>query len=129
MQMPYKDPTSPAAIESARNAGSKYERTHREERRRQKRERYWAKPAKARQRTKETRERFRVEGRCTRCGKLSDYKSLCSKCWEKQAEDNKKWRKKIRAEAFAAYGGPKCACCDEDMECVLELDHVDGGGG
>lgn len=36
-------------------------------------------------------------------------------------------RRRYRRELLAAYGG-KCACCDEDWEPYLELDHVNGDG-
>ena len=38
-----------------------------------------------------------------------------------------KWRKHLRAETFAAYGG-KCDCCGETEDLFLTIDHPDGGG-
>jgi len=36
-------------------------------------------------------------------------------------------RRRYRTELLQAYGG-KCACCGEDWEAYLELDHVNGDG-
>lgn len=39
------------------------------------------------------------------------------------------WRLESKLKVFAAYGGARCACCqDETME-FLTLDHMDGNGG
>lgn len=35
---------------------------------------------------------------------------------------------KLKAEVFAAYGGPRCACCREATPEFLSIDHVNGGG-
>ena len=37
--------------------------------------------------------------------------------------------KRLKAECFNAYGGAKCACCDEDRLPALCLDHVSNDGG
>jgi hypothetical protein len=39
----------------------------------------------------------------------------------------RKRREHLRRSALQAYGG-KCACCGEDWDPYLELDHIDGGG-
>lgn len=36
--------------------------------------------------------------------------------------------KKLRREVFEAYGGPVCACCAEDGEVFLTIDHINGKG-
>lgn len=38
-----------------------------------------------------------------------------------------KWRKALRAEGLAHYGG-KCACCGEKTDQFLGIDHMEGGG-
>ena len=37
------------------------------------------------------------------------------------------WRRQLKLETLAAYGG-KCACCGEAMKEFLSLDHVNGRG-
>lgn len=39
------------------------------------------------------------------------------------------YRAMVRKETLAAYGGPVCACCGEDEEVFLCIDHINGGGG
>lgn len=43
---------------------------------------------------------------------------------------NKRAHERIRRAVFVAYGGPhpRCACCGEDRDVFLTLDHVDGDG-
>lgn len=35
---------------------------------------------------------------------------------------------KLRREVFNAYGGPVCACCEEDEYDFLTLDHINNDG-
>lgn len=46
---------------------------------------------------------------------------------EKVKAQGQAYRDKKRAEVLAAYGG-KCACCGEDGEPFLTIDHVNGNG-
>ena len=39
----------------------------------------------------------------------------------------RRYRDKLRAEVFAAYGG-RCACCAEARQEFLAVDHIHGGG-
>lgn len=39
------------------------------------------------------------------------------------------YRLALKLEAYDAYGGVRCACCDEAEELFLSLDHVDNNGG
>ena len=50
---------------------------------------------------------------------------LCPACNAKVARD---YRKKVRAETFAAYGGAVCKCCGETEEWFLTLDHINNQG-
>lgn len=43
------------------------------------------------------------------------------------AEYSRNSNRRLRLEALAAYGG-KCACCGEDEEAFLVLDHVEDNG-
>lgn len=94
---------------------------------------------------------------CTKCGVLARgrYGSSCDPCnkkryhdyylanidkyrekailWkaanrEKSLESKRKTNRKMRTEALDAYGW-KCACCKEDTEQFLSIDHMNGGGG
>lgn len=40
---------------------------------------------------------------------------------------NRDWRRNLRLEVIAAYGG-ECTCCGEKEEAFLEAHHMDGGG-
>jgi hypothetical protein len=50
------------------------------------------------------------------------------KVLESHRESNKRSLDKLRCETFAAYGGPKCACCGEDNPKFLTMDHVNNDG-
>ena len=39
----------------------------------------------------------------------------------------RKWYIDLKSAAIAAYGG-KCACCGQDQECFLTIDHVNNDG-
>src|SRR6266851_8731486 len=81
-------------------------------------------------RNRELKKRWRTEGKCINCGSPNDClpKTLCSKCVPKLAAAMKRWHLNLRREAFNAYGGPQCACCDTLVDEFLTLDHVGGGG-
>ena len=36
--------------------------------------------------------------------------------------------RKLKAAAYAAYGGFRCACCGETEEAFLSLDHINNDG-
>lgn len=46
----------------------------------------------------------------------------------KKCDYSKQHRVKLRRQVFAAYGGPRCACCGEAHEEFLTLDHIGGWG-
>lgn len=46
---------------------------------------------------------------------------------EPNRQRNKAWKRKIREEMIAAYGG-KCSCCGETRYEFLTLEHKNGGG-
>jgi hypothetical protein len=128
--VPYKGPTSPIAIESQLRRSRKYESTHREERREQKRDAYWRDPNAERERNRELKARWRSDGKCVNCGSENDClpKTLCSRCVPQIAAATKRWHLKLRQEAFNAYGGPQCACCGILIDEFLTIDHINGGG-
>jgi hypothetical protein len=129
--MPYKDRKSPAAIKSERECSRRYEANHREERRENKRERYWDDPEKERARNRDWKSSLAKEKRCVNCGKPKDRgnKDLCSACAPIHAISVAKYHRKIKEAAFAAYGGPICACCGESHFEFMSIDHIGGGGG
>lgn len=69
-------------------------------------------------------------GLCIKCDASSAVGNYC----EVHAKEHRRYAKlrhdRLRDEAFAAYGGYKCACpgCNETEKLFLELDHVNGGG-
>jgi hypothetical protein len=66
---------------------------------------------------------------CSDCGdlfeSLAKVQIYCYDC--KNARQRRRYLA-IKREAFAAYGGLRCACCGEDTFEFLTLDHVKGGG-
>ena len=46
---------------------------------------------------------------------------------EVKRAQQERYRKRIRAEVIAAYGGA-CACCGADYPSHLTIDHINGGG-
>jgi len=47
---------------------------------------------------------------------------------ESNAEQLRVRNAKVRRLAFQAYGGPKCACCGEEEDYFLSLDHIEQDG-
>ena len=45
---------------------------------------------------------------------------------ELRCAQEKRKRKRIKLQAFNAYGGPICACCGITEICFLSLDHING---
>lgn len=41
---------------------------------------------------------------------------------------DERYRRKLKTDAFDAYGGPVCAHCGETRLACLTVDHIDGGG-
>jgi hypothetical protein len=39
-----------------------------------------------------------------------------------------RYEARLKLDAFAAYGGPKCVCCGETLMEGLTLDHINGDG-
>ncbi len=75
-------------------------------------------------------ERYRVAGLCAQCGKNPRDGTLrvCAGCLVRTRENGKSYRFRLRMQAYAVYGGARCACCREDRLEFLTLDHIDGGG-
>ena len=82
----------------------------------------------------EVKRRWRDEGRCSNCGSrdVPDQPrrtwKLCERCLVSQRGNSLRYARKLRRAAFDAYGGPVCACCGEDQELFLTIDHVNGDG-
>jgi len=81
-----------------------------------------------------------TEGLCVRCGKVPivDGYKTCEECTKKAYAYHKRDPKaiararenyrKVKDEVFLAYGGYKCACCGEEEQSFLCIDHINGGG-
>lgn len=96
------------------------------------------------------REKYRKE--CTKChtvksatafhryGKTGYLYAVCSLCdsrltaskkrsnLEKSNAQRRRHTQNLKAQAYAAYGGAKCACCGESRILFLTLDHVHNDG-
>lgn len=69
--------------------------------------------------------RRKEDGSCRLCNNPPiEGESFC----EYHKQSTREYRLKIKAAAFAAYGGPQCATCLEDDTTILEIDHIKGGG-
>jgi hypothetical protein len=128
--MPYKDPNSPAAIESRRKAQTKYYETHRDKKRAASRAKYAENPIPHRERNRLWRGVMEKEKRCVNCGRERDRegKTFCSACWPLQQERSKRVHIAAKRKIFNHYGNGKCACCGETCLEFLSLDHIAGGG-
>lgn len=83
---------------------------------------------------------WKAKGLCGQCGrKRTPNKKQCQRCIDKSQVYRDRNREHVRKlarehyyrckqQAFEAYGGAKCNCCDEDEETFLTFDHIDGGG-
>jgi hypothetical protein len=78
---------------------------------------------------------------CYRCGKRPPEGGfqICNACsveWRKRRllhkdrynSVHRASRKRVKREAFEAYGGPHCVCCSQSHEEFLTIDHIRGGG-
>jgi hypothetical protein len=74
------------------------------------------------------RARRKAKGRCGDCGREPvPGRVRCQDCLDRQAAKNKARYARLKAAAFAAYGGV-CRCCGEAEPRFLTIDHVEGGG-
>ena len=75
---------------------------------------------------KKERDKNRSLGLCTRCGKRkpSENCRTCPSCrrWQRS------YLTRIKAKAYAAYGGFVCNCCGETEPAFLSIDHVNSDG-
>lgn len=53
---------------------------------------------------------------------------MCADCRDQKSVAAKERWRRLKLDAFNAYGGPQCGGCPEVDVDVLELDHVNGGG-
>lgn len=67
---------------------------------------------------------------CRTCCKPNDNDKYvnCTNCRSKLTAYSRQWKTDLKDEVFAAYGGPKCACCGEDTPKFLTLDHINNDG-
>lgn len=105
--------------------------------------------AKLKQRGKQRRLDLIAKGLCAQCGMRpidpERSKVSCSICLDaaklkwRERKDTPVYRKMrstyaryhrdtVRLEVFNAYGGPQCACCNENEIRFLEMDHVNNDG-
>lgn len=63
--------------------------------------------------------------------------NLCESCYAaarhdiyitEYADKARRWAAKVKLEAFDAYGGRICACCEETTIQFLSIDHVNNDG-
>lgn len=67
----------------------------------------------------------RAAGKCNYCD--NDPVPGSTMC-QHHLDLTKQQREDLKLEVMNAYGGPKCAWCDEDDIRYLEIDHIEGGG-
>lgn len=67
-------------------------------------------------------------GLCVFCGTKAETETLCRVCREKHRLYSKDRTDELRQAVLDAYGR-ECAECGQDDEDLLQVDHVEGGGG
>src|SRR5439155_12177472 len=79
-----------------------------------------------RQQRKEYRKKYIAQGLCANCGARPKIgKGLkCEVCTETQRKRCVKYYDQLRRDAYNAYGGPRCACCDASEILFLSIDHI-----
>lgn len=81
------------------------------------------------QSSREKRQRYKEQGRCTNCGKPAKAnRSCCVRCLEVSAASARRWNRRLKEKCYAAYGGFVCTCCGETCEAFLSIDHVNNDG-
>lgn len=72
----------------------------------------------------------KTRGECLQCGTPTKG-SYCDEHrepkWQQAVERSRRTRKILRDEVYRAYGS-RCACCGEDHQTMLSIDHIDGNG-
>ena len=68
----------------------------------------------------------RPAARCLMCYRL--YQLTTKRTRADRIAYIRAWQRKVKDETFAAYGGYRCACCDETDPVFLVIDHINGGG-
>lgn len=64
---------------------------------------------------------------CPECRRVYDRERWPLRDKAKMWPTRRKWQRRVRLEAIDHYGN-KCACCGENEEAFLALDHINGGG-
>ncbi|MGL6008047.1 MAG: hypothetical protein ACRC1D_01175 [Culicoidibacterales bacterium] len=78
--------------------------------------------------SREHKQKRKVNGLCTRCGKLHNRnKMLCENCNEKQIEDYRQRRKINKIKVVEYFGGKCCECGESDIR-TLSVDHTENNG-
>ena len=73
--------------------------------------------------------KWKKAGRCVNCGAAEVVSShKCQHCWDIAKRSAVAYVARLKAAAFAAYGGAVCACCGETEPAFLTIDHINGGG-
>ncbi len=78
----------------------------------------------------ERKQKLLAAGLCILCGKLPHSPNIkrCPKCSKHVLKRQRIRLNKLKKAAFEHYGGPICACCGEDIEILLTIDHINNDG-
>jgi len=75
----------------------------------------------------------RLQSQCKTCFKTRvkarRYGSDRARVLKMDRASMREYRKRVRQEVFAAYGGYRCVCCGETEPTFLTLDHINNDGG
>jgi hypothetical protein len=74
------------------------------------------------------RTKWKTEGRCENCGNSAIVTTFCARCLATRDRAANAYNHRLRTAAYAAYGGPICACCGETEPKFLSIDHVNDDG-
>jgi hypothetical protein len=73
----------------------------------------------------EYQRRYRLANRAKRRGQ---YQRLSPSAKANLVKGNRRYRQRVKDEAYALLGGYRCACCGETEPAFLSIDHVFGNG-
>lgn len=79
--------------------------------------------------TKKIRNARIAAGKCCVCGERELVtKRHCDDCYLKHKESAKRRYQILRDQVFNAYGSYRCACCGEEEQAFLSIDHINNDG-